>query len=132
MKVLNWLSYLKFKHLLNDDAIVFVKLRAALRYGTEDQFEPRIQKISLLSEIMDEQAKAIIVQIPLDNLADTLANQIIDTIKKNKGNCKVRIEFLDFVNNYRVETVSIQHKVLCSNVVRQLRLIAGINTKVKI
>jgi DNA polymerase-3 subunit alpha len=125
-------DYLKFKHLLVDDAIVFVKIRAALRYGTEDQFEPRIQKISLLSDIMDEQAKAIIVQIPLDNLADTMTNQIIDTIKKNKGNCRVRIEFFDFVNNYRVETISSQHKVMCSNAVKQLKLINGVNTKVKI
>jgi DNA polymerase-3 subunit alpha len=125
-------DYLKFKHLLNDDAIVFVKLRSALRYGTEDQYEPRIQRISLLSEIMDEQAKAVIIQIPLDNLADTLTNQIVDTIKKNKGNCRVRIEFFDFVNNYRVETVSSHHKVVCSNAVRQLKLINGINTKVKI
>ena len=124
-------DYLKFRHLLVDDAIVFIKIRAALRYGTEDQFEPRIQRISLLSDIMDEQAKAVIVQIPLDNLADTMTNSIIDSIKMNKGNCKVRLEFFDFVNNYRVETISSKHKVMCSNTVKQLRLIAGINTKVK-
>jgi hypothetical protein len=80
---------------------------------------------------MDEQAKAVIIQIPMDNLADTLTNQIIDTIKRNKGNCRVRIEFFDFVNNYRVETVSSHHKVVCSNAVRQLKQINGINTKVK-
>lgn len=124
-------DYLKFKHLLVDDAIVFVKVKVALRYGTDDQFEPRIQKISLLSDVMDEQAKLLIVQIPLDNLADTMTNRIIDTIKKNKGNCRVRLEFFDFVNNYRVETVSSKHKVICSNTVRQLQLIAGIHTKVK-
>ena len=125
-------DYLKFKHLLVDDAIVFVKIRAALRYGTEDQYEPRIQRISLLSDIMDEQAKALIVQIPLDNLADAMTNHIIDTVKKNRGNCKVRIEFVDFANNYKVETISSHYKVVCSNAVKQLKLIPGINTKVKI
>jgi len=125
-------DYLKFKHLLLDDAIVFVKIRAQLRYGTEDQFEPRIQRISLLSDIMDEQAKALIVQIPLDNLADTMTNQIIDMVKKNKGNCKVRVEFVDFANNYKVETISSHYKVICSNTVKQLKLIPGINIKVKI
>jgi len=80
---------------------------------------------------MDEQAKGLIIQIPLDNLALPVTNHIIDAVKKNKGNCKVRVEFFDFVNNYRVETVSSQHKVLCSAALRQLRQLPGINIKVK-
>jgi DNA polymerase-3 subunit alpha len=124
-------DYLKFRHLLVDDAIVFVKLRAMLRYGTEDQYEPRIQRISLLSDVMDEQAKGLIIQIPLDNLNDTLANSIIDAVKKNKGNVRVKVEWFDFANNYRVETVSSQHKVLCSGAIRQLKLLSGIHIKIK-
>jgi DNA polymerase-3 subunit alpha len=125
-------DYLKFKHLLADDAIVFVKLRSALRYGTTDQFEPRIQRISLLSDVMDEQAKGLILQIPIDNLNEPLTSHIIDVLKRNKGNSRVRVEFFDFVNNYRVETASSQYKVICSSAVRQLRLMPGINIKVKI
>ena len=124
-------DYLKFKHLLEDDRIVFIKLRTALRYNTTDQFEPRIQRISLLSDVMDEQAKGLILQIPFDNLSDTLTYKIIDAVKKNKGNCKLKVELFDFVNNYRVETVSSQHKVICSNTVKQLSLLPGIKLKVK-
>lgn len=124
-------DYLKFKHMLIDDTIVFVKLRTALRYNTTDQFEPRIQRISLLGDVMDEQAKALILQIPFDNLTDAFTYQIIDAVKKNKGNCKVRVELFDFVNNYRVETVSTQHKVVCSNTVKQLGGLQGIKIKVK-
>jgi hypothetical protein len=110
---------------------VFVKLRTALRYNTTDQFEPRIQRISLLSDVMDEKAKGLIIQIPFDNLSDTLTYKIIDAVKKNKGNCKLRVELFDFVNNYRVETVASQHKVICSNTVKQLSLLPGIKLKVK-
>jgi hypothetical protein len=80
---------------------------------------------------MDEQAKALILQIPFDNLTDAFTYQIIDAVKKNKGNCKVRVELFDFVNNYRVETVSTQHKVVCSNAVKQLGGLQGIKIKVK-
>jgi DNA polymerase-3 subunit alpha len=124
-------DYLKFRHLLEDDRIVFVKLRTAPRYNTPDQFEPRIQRISLLSDIMDEQAKSLYIQLPFDNLNDSLTYQIIDAVKKNKGNCKVRVELFDFVNNYRVETVSSQHKILCSKVLHQLGSLPGIKLKVK-
>ncbi len=124
-------DYLKFKHLLEEDRIVFVKLRTAPRYNTPDQFEPRIQRISLLSDIMDEQAKALNIQIPFDNLNDSLTYKIIDAVKKNKGNCKVRVELFDFVNNYRVETVSSQHRIICSRVIHQLSTVPGIKLKVK-
>jgi DNA polymerase-3 subunit alpha len=123
-------DYLKFRHMLVDDTIVFVKLRTALRYNTADQWEPRLQRISLLGDIMDEQAKALIIQIPLDNLNENLTPRIIEAVKTNKGTCKVRLEMFDFVNNYKVETVS-AHKVVCSKAVKQLRALAGINIKIK-
>lgn len=124
-------DYLKFKHMLVDDAIVFVKLRTASRWGTTDQFEPRIQRISLLSDVMDELAKGLIVQVPVDNLSEPLTHHIVDTLQKNKGNCRVRVEFYDFVNNYKVETTSTKYKVLCSVASKQLRKMPGINVKVK-
>jgi len=124
-------DYLKYKHLLEDDRIVFMKLRTMPRYNSPDQFEPRIQRISLLSDLMDEQAKGLVIQISYDNLSDKLTNEIVDAIKKNKGNCKVRVELFDFVNNYKVETVSSQHKVTCSKAIKQLSLLPGIKLKVK-
>lgn len=123
-------DYLKNKHMLVDDAIVYVKLRTAARWGS-DQFEPRIQRISLLSDVMDEMAKGLIVQVPIDNLNEPLTNYIVDTLQKNKGNCRVKVEFFDFVNNYKVETSSTKYKVLCSSAARQLRMMPGMNIKVK-
>ncbi len=124
-------DYLKFKHLLVEDTIVFVKLRTALRYKTEDQYEPRIQRMSLLSDVMDEQAKALTLQIPVENLSENTVRQVVEALKDSKGNCKVRVEMLDFVNNYRVDLVSAKHRVLCSKAVNSLIPIKGINIKVK-
>jgi hypothetical protein len=70
------------------------------------------------------------MQIPLDNLTENITPKIVEAIKLNKGTCKVKIELFDFVNNYRVETIS-AHKVVCSNALKQLRNIPGINIKVK-
>ena len=124
-------DYLKYKHLLLDDAIVFVRLRTALRYNTNDQFEPRILRISLLSDVMDELARALTVQIPVENLTESVTKRIVELAKTNKGSCKLRIELLDFVNNYKLEMVSTQYKVNCSNAVKQLKLIPGVNLKIK-
>jgi DNA polymerase-3 subunit alpha len=124
-------DYLKYKHLLLDDAIVFIRLRTALRYNTVDQFEPRILRISLLSDVMDELARALTVQIPVENLTESVTKRIVEMAKTNKGTCKLRIELLDFVNNYKIEMVSTQYKVTCSNAVKQLKLIPGVNLKIK-
>jgi DNA polymerase-3 subunit alpha len=125
-------DYLKFKHLLVDDTIVYVKLRTALRYNTTDQYEPRIQKISLLGDVMDEVARSITIQAPVENITESGSVRIIEAIRKNKGNCRVYFEFFDFVNNFKVATVSSKYKVVCSETVRQLRKIPEINIKVKV
>jgi len=124
-------DYLKFKHILIDDTIVFVRLRTALRYGTDDQFEPRIQRISLLGDVMDEQARALTLQISVDNLTETVTSQLVASIKASKGNCKLRVELLDFTNNYKIEMVSTQYKVQCSSAIKHLKLVPGVNLKVK-
>jgi len=124
-------DYLKFRHLLVEDTIVFVKIRSQARYNATDQLEPRIQRISLLSDLMDEQAKALVIQIPFENLTEILTRQLVDTLKMNKGTCKVKIELLDFVNNYKVEMVAPHHKVICSKTINHLKALNGITCKVK-
>ena len=66
-----------------------------------------------------------------DDLNDSVTNLIVDAVKKNKGNCKLKIELLDFENNYKVETVSSHFKVECSKAIKQLSLIPGVKLKVK-
>ena len=124
-------DYLKYRHLLNDDTVVLLRLHTAARYSDPTQFEARIQRISLLGDAMDEMAKALLVYVPVDALSDLVTSQLIDILKKNKGNCKLRIELVDHLNNYRVETISSQHKVLCSSVIRQLRSLPALSMKVK-
>ena len=124
-------DYLKYKHLLNEDTVVMIRLQIASRYNDPNQLEPRIQRISLLAETMDEMAKTLFVYIHADALTEIVTSQLIEVIKKNKGNCKVRIEIIDTSNNFRVETLAHQHKVLCSAVIRQLQALPGIGIRIK-
>lgn len=124
-------DYLKYKHLLADDTIVFIRLRAQLRYNTTDQYEPRIQRMTLLGDVMDDQAKAILIKVPVEMLNESLTHQLTETIKSNKGNCRVRFQLNDFTNNCRIELVSSHYKVLCSKALQQLRQIPGIVCQVK-
>jgi DNA polymerase-3 subunit alpha len=124
-------DYLKYKHLLVDDTVVFLRVRASLRYNTTDQYEPRIQRMSLLSEVMDEQAKVLIVKIPLEMLTPGLTFQLSAAMKSNKGHCRVKIQVVDFLNKYQVDMNSSHYKVLCSKTLIELRKIPGIVYLVK-
>ena len=124
-------DYLKYKHLMLEDTVVFLKLRMQLHFNTADQYEPRVSRMSLMSEVMDDLARTIVVQIPVENLTDLLTNQIIHIVKSNKGNCRIKVQLIDFMNSHRVDLVSPCSKVTCSKAIRQLKLLPGINCQIK-
>jgi DNA polymerase III subunit alpha len=124
-------DYLRFKHLLNEDTMVYLRLKTQPRYNQPDQYDVRVQRISLLADLMDEQAKLLTLQVSVDNLSDNLTRKLIEIVKSNRGNCKVRVELLDLVNTFKVELSAGNHKVLCSKAVAQLKQLPGVIFRIK-
>lgn len=124
-------DYMKFRHLLVEDTLVYLKVKIAAKYGSNDQFDVRINRISLLSEIMDEMTKSLTVKVDVDALNETTTNQLIDIIKQCKGTCKIKFQMLDFNKGYKLDMSSTKYKVLSSTASKLLKQIPGIHLQIK-
>jgi DNA polymerase III subunit alpha len=123
-------DYLKLKHLLEEDKSLLIKCKAQSRYGKADMVELKVTSMSLLSESMDKLAKQLHVQIPISSMSDLLVKEMVKIIKAHKGDCRIRISFVDLDENYKVDMHTGKHKIQCSVVLRELRKLGGMALKV--
>ncbi len=105
-------DYLKFKHFLEKEALLlYVKATVKERYGNAEQMELKITHIGLLSELLQNMVNELILKIKLSDLSEELINNIFKSIKKKKGNCKIKFYIEDVVNNISVEMPSKKWKI---------------------
>jgi DNA polymerase III subunit alpha len=88
-------DYLKFKHFLIEGASVYVKATVRNRYNSDDQFEIKINHITLLVEVIEHYASKIFMKLPLNQVNPHFIDELKAKIKKNKGKCKLQIELTD-------------------------------------
>lgn len=124
-------DYLKYKHLLFNDAIVWIRLNYRLRYGSADVYEPRVARISLLETVMDEQAKAVEMTISIKDLNAQTAKMIIKAINENSGSCKILINIINPETNNRVKLVSGKQRVMISRISKALAQIPKVSFTIK-
>ncbi len=116
-------NYLKYKHLMDVDFFLFVRGAAREKVwrnkeGQETKrIEFEIQNIELLSEVREKMAKKITIDLELEDLDDTLLDELNKLISKNKknGGCSIRFEVSDKSNDTKVELPSRSIKVEPSN-----------------
>lgn len=119
-------DYLKWRHLLNEDAALLVKAKVQSRFGKQDLFELKVTSMTLLSEVLDKFTKNIVLKIPVENLNTHLSQQILKAVK-HKGDCKLRVVFIDYEENVKCEMHSGKTKVLCSEFLKEVRHMSGIS-----
>jgi DNA polymerase-3 subunit alpha len=115
-------DYLKFKHFLNKDALLFIKARVQLKYGTKDVLEIKITNIGLLSEVLKKCVSDITLKMSLTDISEEFIDRILKTIKKKSGNCNLKFAVFDSLENISIELPSRKMKVDSTDL---LKVIAG-------
>ena len=116
-------DYLRFKHFLNKDALLFIKARVQPKYGSADVLEIKITNIGLLSEVLKKFVNDITLKLSLTDITDELIDRISKTMKKKSGNCNLKFAVFDTLENLSIEMPARKHKVDSSEF---LKVIAGI------
>ena len=88
-------DYMKFKHFLIEGASIFVKAIIKNRYNSEDQFEIKLNYVTLLVEVIEKYATKVNMRLPLAEINPTFIELLKLKIKKNKGKCKLVVQVLD-------------------------------------
>ena len=121
-------DYLKLKHFLVVGEILFIKGRVMLRYKSEDQYELKINKIMLMSDVRKEYIKSISLKISINSISDNLIDDLEKIFEKYIGKQKMKLIIIDSLDSIKVETFSKKYRLNLSNgFFNELKTIKGIS-----
>ncbi len=90
-------DYLKFKYFFEPGQALYLKATYQARKWNKDEFELKVNQISLMSEVRSTTRK-IIIKMSLVELKDYNINELINIIKCHPGKIGLRIEVEDAEN----------------------------------
>ena len=107
-------DYIKFKSFLTPTWLVHISGRVKKKFYNDD-LEFKINNISLLSELTDSEVRDVVLKLELNSLTETLVDQTVKLVEKNKGKHSLIISVIDSENNYKVDLLSRKLKVDINN-----------------
>ena len=113
-------QYLKFRHFLVPNSFIFLK--ALVREGwvnkeTQKKSDPRIQfnSMQMLQEVMDNHAKKLTIQIPIDEVNDTKITSLKEIITNHKGDKHLDLVIYEVSEKIKITMPSKKFKIDISN-----------------
>ena len=113
-------EYLKFRHFLVPNSFIFI--RALVREGwvnrdTGKKGDPRLQYVSMqmLQDVMENQAKKLTIQIPIDDVKERRIKYLLDVLKAHKGDKQLQFIVYEVEDKVKLTMPSRKHKVKISN-----------------
>ncbi len=91
-------TYLRFRHLLEVDTVIYVKGKYQQSWRDETLFELRIAEIQLLDEVGNSKIKGIAINLPIQNLTEQLIEQLDEICEKFKGEQQFSVNLMDVSN----------------------------------
>ncbi|MCP4441829.1 MAG: DNA polymerase III subunit alpha [Aureispira sp.] len=104
-------NYLKHRHLLNPDTVIYIKGKNQKSWRDETKYELRINDIQLLDEVGSEKIKGIALNLPIQKLTPQLMNHLDIICEKYKGEQIFSINLLDVQEKIKLELHSKSRKI---------------------
>ena len=103
-------DYIKFKSFLEPSWLLHISGRVKKKFYNDD-LEFKINNMSLLSEVIDNEVRDVILRIDLNNVSEIIVDKTVNIIKKNKGKHSLILSIIDSEKNYDVDLLSRKLKV---------------------
>jgi DNA polymerase-3 subunit alpha len=104
-------EYAKFKHLLNNDAFVFIKARVQTKFYNEKEFELKIISVHFLDEVANKMAKGIMISLRSESINEMKIKKLKEISKNSKGKLTVKFSIRDNDQNLSIDVESNQLKL---------------------
>lgn len=104
-------DYIKFKNYMSEGFQVFIKAKVQTRFGQAGNFECKIQKIDLLSEIKDKTFNSIKLKVGASDVSNDFVDKIENLINTYPGKCNIEIHVEDKAENLSVKMFSKTKKI---------------------
>lgn len=101
-------DYQRFRHLMTERNFLFITGRVNNRkFADKEEIEFKVTQIDLLSEIKNKYVKSIQLKMSINSLNENLIDLLDNTLKKNKGNCKLTITIEDAAEKIKIDMPSL-------------------------
>ena len=109
-------DYMTFKTFVETpNAMLHISGRFQARWNSETEFEFKISKIDLLSDIRSKLTKFLTLEVTALEVDNTLIEKLENVLSKYPGKTKFRIKFIDTEENIMVAASSAQKHLELSN-----------------
>jgi DNA polymerase-3 subunit alpha len=108
-------DYLKFRHFITRDQMLFLKGAMKLRYNSEDQYEFKVNQIMLLAEVRERLLNKVTLTIKSDKLKNGFVMDFHKMLESYKGTATLRLNIQDEEQKIQVGTVATKLKVMLDN-----------------
>lgn len=88
-------SYLKFRHLLVQDAFLLVHATTTPSFRDRNQLEVKVLEIELLDQVFDKSTKSVVITIDLSKMTEDDQLSLSTLLLGNRGKHKLRINLID-------------------------------------
>ncbi len=99
-------DYLKMKHFLENQQLVYVKARVQQNTFNANQIEVKVKHIGLISELGETSLNKLTLLLPVGDVNDHLINIIYSLAAKHKGKSRLNISVSDRIDNNTVDMVA--------------------------
>ncbi|MBK7149311.1 MAG: DNA polymerase III subunit alpha [Bacteroidetes bacterium] len=97
------------------DAQLYITGRYQKRYKSETEYEFKITKIDLLSDLRTKQTKYLSLELSAFEVDDKLIASLSELLNKHPGNTKVRVKFIDRDEGHAVRLSSTTKSIELNN-----------------
>ncbi len=107
-------DYLKFKDLLRQGEVVYIKGQYKQRWGKEE-FSLMVNDVRQMATIGEELTDAITIKIPINTITEQLIFDIQQLCKTHKGKHSVKFLLIDKINKQKLSLRAPLQKVMADN-----------------
>ncbi|MGY8885424.1 MAG: DNA polymerase III subunit alpha [Flavobacteriales bacterium] len=109
-------EYLKFRHFLVPNSFIYARVFIKDGWVNKDtgkKTDPRVQynSMQMLQDVMDNQARKLTIQMPVEALAEDKINTLKDLFKMHKGDKQLHFEIYEFEEKIKLSMSSRKQKV---------------------
>jgi len=79
--------------------------------GTPKELELKIQKIDVFNDVKDKLVETLTLSIPIQQIDESLADELTDMVLKNKGNVNLYINLIDESSPNKIKLFSRQNRL---------------------
>ncbi len=115
-KIMLWSEdYLKFKHLIGQGQMLYIKGIMKPRFNNEDEYELKVNNIMLLSEVRDKLLKSVLVQIKTAKVNNNFLQQFQQLLESNKGEALLKLMLVDDEQKLFVDSTARRYRISLNN-----------------